>query len=1372
MKQIILLIFLFAGISCISDYNNLQESFLSPAPEAKPWVYWYWMNGNVSREGITADIEAMSEVGIGGAFLMCIGGPWDRPGLDTAYNQLSPEWWRLVEHAFTEAERTGINLGMSACDGWATAGGPWIDPENAMKKVVWSKTNINGGGEIRRQIPLPPLHKGVYQQFGRELEGNEPFYKDIACYAFPAIEEGDQKMSGKVIRVTSDIEGLNASALFDGNVTKTAVNTGGGGYIQVEFEKAFTCRTVRLFYQPDSWLGYPYYGASMELLVGDNGTEFRSLGKFTPEQHGWQDDGCPVTIRIPETQARFFRFVFDTDTLMPVTMRYVGADRKYLTLSEIELSPIPRIGYFEGKAGYRYRIAPPLDPEITEKEYLLSDEVVNVTAYLDSTGMLRWNAPPGDWTILRMGYTLTGNENETGGGGIGLESDKLSKESTRLVFDGWLGEAVRKMEPELQDKVFSLMHVDSWESATQNWTDHFPEEFTQRRGYDPVPWLPALAGIPVGAAREYENFLYDFRLTIAELLNEHFYGELTRLAHESGLEFSAEATAPVMVSDGMLHHKYIDRPMGEFWRDDPAPMDKPEDILEAVSGAHLYNKPVVQAEAFTDVNSKWYEHPFALKKQGDFNFTRGINKFFMHVYVQQPFVEKKPGFTLGQIGLNFNRGQTWWKQARPWMQYLITCQSMLQQGTQVADILCFTGMEIPRRALLPDQLNQVIPDGYRYLSVNPDALLNQITVRDGKMILPNGAVHRILLLPDAPFLGNGLYTPSVMEKLESLVRSGIILVGPKPRGTIGLKNYETNQQRVLELADRMWGAIDGRQVTSNHYGKGVVYQGVPLEEVLEREGLRPDVVFEGTDSMEFIHKIAGNTDFYFVCNQSDHPVNTTGIFRISDRVPEIWDPVTQEMYLAKYETLDEQIKVELDLPPNGSLFVVFTPTPTENIGYKPEWSVHEEIALDEPWEIRFEKGRGLPEDYSLRSDTLFSLTNHQHPDVKHFSGTVTYKGHFDLIQETEHNHLKYELDLGQVANIAEVFLNGKEMGTLWTKPYRTAVSDALVNGKNELVIEVTNTWNNRIVRDMQLPYEERVSYFPHYEEFSEAGDVNHFLTHCIDTALRDAGLMGPCQLIVFETISPLTRNDQNKSGSSEPQPGDADYPLPSPCKRHDIKVNALQNGHYDLLLIGNSIIQNLNESDSEWDPLKPVWNKYFAPRNAINLGFSGYRTEQILWNLQNGQLDMERSPEVAILLIGTNNLDDQHYPEVHTAEQVFNGIKAITREIRHRHSTTRILILSPFIAGGPDDKSLYHRKYNRSRKCRDELLKVGKLVKKLADDEKVYSLDLNHVFLNADGSINPYLMPDLIHPNGPGTLAWVKAMEPTLSKMMEDHPIR
>jgi lysophospholipase L1-like esterase len=221
-----------------------------------------------------------------------------------------------------------------------------------------------------------------------------------------------------------------------------------------------------------------------------------------------------------------------------------------------------------------------------------------------------------------------------------------------------------------------------------------------------------------------------------------------------------------------------------------------------------------------------------------------------------------------------------------------------------------------------------------------------------------------------------------------------------------------------------------------------------------------------------------------------------------------------------------------------------------------------------------------------------------------------------------------------------------------------------------------------------------------------------------------------------------------------------------------MKVKAIQNGQYDLLLIGNSIIQNLNESGNEWDSLKPVWDKYFASRNAINLGFSGYRTEQILWNMQNGQLNMQESPEVAILLIGTNNLDDQHYPVVHTAEQVFNGIKTITGEIRHRHPTTRILILSPFIAGGPDDKTSYHRKYNRSRKCRDALLKVGKLVKQFADNEKVYSLDLNHVFLNPDGSINPDLMPDLIHPNGPGTWAWVRAMEPTLSKLMGDQLIR
>lgn len=1175
MKYLVYLFLLIGLIACTErnqfTESNLEKTFMSSDNSAKPWVYWYWMNGNVTKEGITADVKAMEEIGIGGAFLMTIGGPVERHGLDSIYNQLSPGWWKLIEHAFSEAERRGIQLGMAACDGWATAGGPQIKPKDAMKKVVWNLTSIEGGKQVNENIPIPFLYSGRYQTFGEELEGDRKFYRDIACYALPAIEGVVKTMSDYSFKASSNIPGIDAGKLFDGNLRETAVNTKDNGYIQIEFKEPFACRSVRLFYPHDRGFGYPFYAARMKVLFSNDGNRFISLGRFEPDQHGWQDDACPVTFRIPETRAKFYRFIYDTDTTIPVTMRYVGAVRKYLSLSEIELSPVPWIDHFEAKAAYSYRVSPPMNPGINYNGFLPINGIINVTQYLDSAGVLRWNAPNGKWTMLRMGYTLTAMENGTGGGGRGLESDKFSKEATRLAFDGWLGEVIKRVGRDKTGNVFSLMHVDSWEATTQNWTDNFIDEFAIHRGYDPLPYLPALAGFPLESPEVYENFLSDFRLTIAELLNDNFYGEMVTIAHQNGCEFSAEATGQVMTSDCMLHYKYVDRPMGEFWRDESPPQDKPEDVLEAVSGAHVYNHQIVQSEAFTDIDSKWYEHPFGLKSQGDYNFCKGINKLFIHVFVQQPFVDKKPGFTLDGIGLHFNRGQTWWKQTKPWIDYLTTCQSMLQEGYQVADLLYFTGMEIPRRGgLLQDQLKPGIPEGYHYLSINPDALLNQVTIENELIKLPNGATHKVLVLPDDPFLGNSKYTTEVLKKIEELVKSGVILVGPKPTDALGLKNYQTHKKEVLDLSHSLWGNCNGLDITSNHYGKGRVYWGESLEDILSKEKIYPDLICSGVDSIEFIHKKSGSTDFYFISNQKAVSMEVSLSFRINNKVPEIWNPLTKvKQSSMAYENKDGRTNLTLSLEPFESLFVVFNrdarkdahlasltfnskPVKTAananwnntcifnhnnevflqaiqpgnyNIelsdGKKKNIIIKDQLndfSLKGSWKISFEEKKGLEKDFIIQTDTLFSLTKHSNPNVKHFSGTSVYELSFDFPGRSSESGIKYDLDLGEVANIARVYLNGKDMGYVWTKPYRIEIADALINGQNKLIVEVTNTWNNRIVRDMELPYEQRISYFPHYEEYRKAGDLNHYLIRSVNKNLRETGLIGPCSIKLRKII--------------------------------------------------------------------------------------------------------------------------------------------------------------------------------------------------------------------------------------------------------------
>jgi hypothetical protein len=391
------------------------------------------------------------------------------------------------------------------------------------------------------------------------------------------------------------------------------------------------------------------------------------------------------------------------------------------------------------------------------------------------------------------------------------------------------------------------------------------------------------------------------------------------------------------------------------------------------------------------------------------------------------------------------------------------------------------------------------------------------------MKLPNGATHKVLVLTDDPFLGGGKYSVEVIKKVEKLVKSGIILVGPKPKVAHGLKKYEANQKEVLAISDKIWGKCDGKDITLNRYGKGSVYWGESLENVLFKEGIAPDLTISGADSIEFIHKISGPSEFYFISNQKGIEQEVACSFRIDGRMPEIWNPVTRERWIGgtgneetgrrgDMETGRTELRVRLE--PYESVFVVFHEKPTPGLKLMPVYEPVEEIPLKGTWKITFEENRGLAKDFVIQSDTLFSLTKHSNPDVKFFSGTSKYHLSFDFNDKSSKTGIQYTLNLGEAANMARVILNGKDLGILWTKPCLVDVTDALVSGANQLIVEVTNTWNNRIVKDMQLPYEQRVSYFPHYEEYRKAGDKNGFLIRSVDYDLRDAGLIGPCSIKV------------------------------------------------------------------------------------------------------------------------------------------------------------------------------------------------------------------------------------------------------------------
>ncbi len=763
-----------------------------------------------------------------GVHSMTIKGPLDPPSYWPPAVQLTPPWWKLVRHAAAEADRAGLELATHVGDGFAVAGGPWITPELSMQEIVWSHLLVDGGQRGEHVLRQP-----------RTVEG---FYRDIAVLAFPAVVGSGVSSSSVPVQVRCSTGESVQQLAIPGNETR--FRSAEPCTITYRFEEPFCFRSA--FVRPD---GNNMQCHRLRIEASDDGQAFRPVVQLHPPRHGWQDGDRAVTHSIPQTTARVFRFTFDPEGTEPGSEDLDnGKWSPVLKVKEIRLSSEPRIHQFRGKSGSAWRVSPRTTESLVPTSACIAlDTIRDVTEHLGPNGVLQWSPPAGTWTILRIGHTSTGKTNTTGGGGKGLECDKLNAEAIRLQFDRWFAEIRRRVGVELASRVLRRVFIDSWECGSQNWTPAFGEEFRVRRGYDVTPYLPAVAGYPVESAEVSERFLYDMRRTIAELLDERFFATMSQLAKEVDCTIAAECVAPTMLSDGMQHFRHVDVPMGEFWLQSPT-HDKPNDIRDAVSAGHVYGKQVIAAEAFTELRTTWSEHPAILKPLADRHFALGMNHCVYHVFVQNPWLDRAPGATLGDIGLYFQRDQIWWPACRAWVEYCHRVQSLLQQGTPVVDIAVFTGEELPRRSVLPERLVDCLPglvgeaarvresgrlanrglplrelprgvkhaahitqprdwdngfNGYKYDSINRDALITLATVRDGKIVLPGGASYALLVVPGSRPMNPNVerMTPDVIAKLNELAEAGAnILFMQPPTMSPGLERYPECDTEVRRLA--------------------------------------------------------------------------------------------------------------------------------------------------------------------------------------------------------------------------------------------------------------------------------------------------------------------------------------------------------------------------------------------------------------------------------------------------------------------------------------------------------------------------------------------------------------------------------------------
>lgn len=1124
-KHLFLLLLLVGMLSAQETYKKETSVFQPTIESSKPWVYWYWMKSSYSKVGITADLEAMKHAGIGGAFLMTIKGPDESPLINPPVLQLSPEFWDLVHWALTEADRLGVKIAFHPADGFAVAGGPWITPEISMQKVVWSDTIVVSKNTSNLQLVLPKHYKDYYQ--------------DIATFAIP-IKENFITSDKNHPKITCTLADFDASFLSDSNM-EGEFKLYEKGWAQYEFDKPFLCKSIQI-----ETKGNNYQAHRLLIEVSDDGINFKSLGRLTTPRLGWQDTDAFYTHSIVPTTAKYFRFIYNPEGTEPGAEDLDPAKwNQGLKVIKILLSNEPLIDNYQGKSAAVWRLSPATtETQIPTSDCVSKSEIINISKFVDANGRLSWLSPKGKWRIIRMGNTSTGHENATGGAGKGLEVDKFDTEAIRFQLDHWFGEMLRTAGPELASKVVKILHMDSWECGSQNWSSVFRDEFKNRRGYDIIDYLPVMAGIPIDNIETSENVLYDVRKTISELVADNFFGTLADIAKKANVKFSSENVAPTMMSDGLLHFKYVDYPSGEFWLKSPT-HDKPNDMLDAISGGHIYGKDIIQAEAFTELRMDWDEHPGNLKTLADRNYAIGINRLFYHVFVHNPWIDRKPGMTLDGIGTFFQRDQTWWKPGKAFFDYCQRVQFELQKGKPVTDLAVFIGEDLPSRSVLPDRLLPFIPNvfgeeriaseklrlenegqpsarmpkevkysknstdlsewinamnGYQYDSFNSDVFLNTAKVVNGKVVFAEGTSYGALLFPGSRKMApNNMISLAVAKKILDLVKEGAtVFIDKKPNILPGMHSI-ADEKEWQNSVNEIWNNSNKNLI---NIGKGKLiklpYLGTDFNEI----GIQQDVFFPklnraDSETIAWTHRKSETEDIYFLSNQKEGKRQFEASFRVIGKMPEWYNPVTDKTTaLPNWKEENSRTIVSISLVENESGFVIFKEKTIAAAKGMQNPSFETVQTLDENWELQFDPAFHGPEK-SVKINALFDWSTSTNDSIKYYSGTATYIKKFKWKGKRKN---KIWLNLGTIANLAEVSINGKDCGTLWTFPCQLDISNALKKGKNTIIIKITNTWANRLIGDEKLPKEERLTWTT--APFRLEGNP-----------LLKAGLLGPVTIV-------------------------------------------------------------------------------------------------------------------------------------------------------------------------------------------------------------------------------------------------------------------
>ncbi|HTL73200.1 MAG TPA: glycosyl hydrolase [bacterium] len=909
---------------------DLAAGFRTPPPEARPWVYWYFMDGNMTREGMTADLEAMKQAGLGGAIFLEVNLGIPRGPVEF----MSQPWQGLMKHAASEADRLGLQLALGSGPGWAGTGGPWVQPEQAMQHLVASETNVSGPEHFEASLPQPkprPPFFGMGTLTPELKQQWQKFYRDVAVLAYP---------------------------------------TPAGNY------------------------------------------------------------------RIPDVdeKALFYRAPYSS------------------------------------QAGVKPRLTPD-ETVLPTDECIPAGKVIELTGKLSAAGRLTWDVPAGNWTLVRLGRTLTGQTTRPAPQpGLGFESDKFSQAALDAHFANFTGKLLKTSgEPKGNGKGIVGLHFDSWEMSSQNWSENFRADFKQRRGYDPLPYLPAMYGHPVGSVEMSERFLWDLRRTAQELVLENHVAHLRDLGRQHHLTFSSE-TYDMNPAGDLFLGGVADVPMGEFWSRGYG-FSAEFSCFEAVSIGHTTGRKIIGAEAFTSTLDKWKQYPWAMKQQGDWALCNGINRFVIHRYQHQPTLDEAPGMTFGnRHGVHWERTETWWSMVDGYHLYLSRAQYLLRQGLPVADILYLDVQGAPDVFTPPKSaMLEGLQDrrGYNFDGCAPDTLIARAKAKDGRIVFPDGMSYRLLVLPRVTTM-----TPALAQKIEELAAAGVPVLGRPPERAPGLQGFPKCDDQVRALAGKIWQSKNVVMDSAADSTDKEIYPDYDTAaRMLAQHGIEPD--FESSADLRYTHRHDPDYDLYMVGNRTDTAVSADCSFRVSGLRPELWDAVTgEERPLPEFREINGRTIVPLQFAPAQSFFIVFRKGERATGVNFPEFKTVTE--LSDPWMVTFDAKWGGPSE-PVKFDALVDWTERPEDGIRYYSGTASYAKTFDAPLSALAAK-PVVLTLGALNSLARVELNGRDLGVVWCAPWQIAVPAGLLKPTgNELRIRVANRWPNRLIKDAGLPADQRLT---------------------------------------------------------------------------------------------------------------------------------------------------------------------------------------------------------------------------------------------------------------------------------------------------------